>query len=180
MERWKTFQTRESAVLLITHGRGGGVRRHVAERANALRAEGFRPIVLWPVRSRRGEGNDCVLGNGPEGGTPNLRFAIPAELDLLTAMLKADRPIRAEIHHMIGHDHQLLDLFRRLGIPYEIFVHDYSWLCPRVNLVGAEGRYCGEPDLAGCEACVADAGTTNDEDTEPGKLRKRSGKTMYK
>ena len=178
MERWKTFRTHEKAVLLITHARGGGVQRHVAARAAALRAEGFRPIVLWPMRSRQGEGQDCVLGNGPEGGTPNLRFTIPAELDLLTKVLKADHPIRAEVHHMIGHDHQLMDLFRRLGISYEIVVHDYSWLCPRINLVGAERRYCGEPDLAGCEACVADAGTTNDENTLPGTLRERSAAEM--
>ena len=66
--RWETFRTKAPSVLLVTHGRGGGVQRHVAERAAALRAEGKRPIVLWPVESRQGEGRDCVLGNGPEGG----------------------------------------------------------------------------------------------------------------
>jgi GT2 family glycosyltransferase/glycosyltransferase involved in cell wall biosynthesis len=174
LERWKTFRTRARSVLLVTHGRGGGVRRHVAERAAALRAQGLRPIVLWPVASRQGGGRDCVLGNGPEGGTPNLRFALPAELDLLVRILKADRPVRAEVHHMVGHDHQVMELFRRLDIPYDVVVHDYSWLCPRINLVGPDHRYCGEPDLAGCEACVADAGTTNDEATSPAALRARS------
>jgi GT2 family glycosyltransferase/glycosyltransferase involved in cell wall biosynthesis len=174
MERWRTFRTRARSVLLITHGRGGGVRRHVAERAAALRAEGLRPVVLWPVASRQGGGRDCVVGDGPEGGTPNLRFALPAELDLLARILKADHPVRAEVHHMVGHDHQLMDLFRRLNIPYDIVVHDYSWLCPRINLIGTDHRYCGEPDLAGCEACVADVGTTNDEATSPRALRERS------
>ncbi len=144
--------------MLITHDRAGGVRRHVAERAVALRAEGFRPILISPEAARIGDGRDCVLANGPEGGTPNLRFAIPAELDLLARFLKADWPVRAEVHHMIGHDHELMDLFQRLKIPYDIYVHDYSWLCPRINLIGPERRYCGEPDLDGCEACVADAG----------------------
>ena len=179
LERWKTFRTRARSVLLVTHGRGGGVRRHVAERAAALRAEGLRPILLWPVASRTGGGRDCVLGNGPEGGTPNLRFAIPAELDLLARILKADRPLRAEVHHMIGHDHALMDLFRQLAIPYDIVVHDYSWLCPRINLVGPDHRYCGEPELAGCDACIADAGPTNDETTSPRALRHRSAAELF-
>lgn len=178
LERWKTFRTRSRSVLLVTHGRGGGVRRHVAERAAALRAEGLRPILLWPVASRQGTGRDCVLGNGPEGGTPNLRFAVPGELDLLARTLKTDRPLRAEVHHMIGHDHALMDLFRQLAIPYDIVVHDYSWLCPRINLVGADHRYCGEPDLAGCTACIADAGPTNEETTSPRALRDRSAHEM--
>jgi glycosyltransferase involved in cell wall biosynthesis len=178
MERWKTFRTQTASVLLITHNRAGGVRRHVAERAAALRAEGLRPIVLWPAARRLNEGYQCVIGNGPEGGTPNLRFSIPGELELLARLLKADHPVRAEVHHMIGHDHELMGLFRRLGIPYEIFVHDYSWLCPRVTLIGPERRYCGEPDMAGCEACVADAGPMNEEDTPPRQLRERSAIEM--
>jgi len=67
-----------------------------------------------------------------------------------------------------------MELFQRLGIPYHVVVHDYSWLCPRINLVGADHRYCGEPDLAGCEACVADSGPTNEETTTPRALRDRS------
>ena len=60
MERWKQIRTRAKSVLLITHGRTGGVQRRVAERAAALRAEGVRPIMLWPVASRGGGGRDCV------------------------------------------------------------------------------------------------------------------------
>jgi GT2 family glycosyltransferase len=173
-ERWKLLRDRRRTVLLVTHGRGGGVQRRVNERAESLRAEGLRPIVLWPVGRRDGNGRDCVLGDGPEGGTPNLRFAIPEELDELALLLKQDRPIRAEVHHLIGHDHALLDLFRRLKIPYEVVIHDYSWFCPRINLVGVERRYCGEPDVAQCEACIADIGATNDEDIGPRALRQRS------
>jgi glycosyltransferase involved in cell wall biosynthesis len=160
--------------LLVTHGRTGGVQRRVAERASEIRTEGLRPIVLWPVASRVGEGRDCVLGNSPEGGTPNLRFSIPSELKLLARFLKADRPIRAEVHHLIGHDHRLLDLFSWLDIPYDAIIHDYSWFCPRINLVGPTHRYCGEPDVTECESCVADSGTTNDEDIRPRALRERS------
>jgi GT2 family glycosyltransferase/glycosyltransferase involved in cell wall biosynthesis len=178
MARWETMRTPMRSVLLITHNRSGGVRRHVAERAAALRAQGLRPILLWPADRRDGTDRICVLSDGPEGGTPNMRFAIPAELDLLAGVLKADRPVRAEVHHMIGHDHQLMDLFRRLRIPYEIVVHDYSWLCPRINLIGADKRYCREPGVDDCDACVADAGPMNDETIQPRALRERSAREM--
>jgi GT2 family glycosyltransferase/glycosyltransferase involved in cell wall biosynthesis len=178
LARWGTFRTSAQSVLLITHGRRGGVQRHVAERAEALRGGGLRPILLRPVASRSGGGRDCLLSDGPEGGTPNMRFSIPSELGMLTEILKGDNPVRAEVHHMIGHDHRVLDLFERLNIPYDVVVHDYSWLCPRINLVGVSGRYCGEPDIAGCEACVADAGALNEEETSPLSLRQRSAAEM--
>ncbi len=127
MERWKTFRSAKRSVLLVTHSQGGGVQRHVSERAASLRAEGLRPILLSPVANRARDGRDCVLGNGPEGGTPNLRFAIPGELGILARFLRADRPLRAEVHHLIGHDHALLSLFQRLRIP----VRSYS---PRLFL----------------------------------------------
>jgi glycosyltransferase involved in cell wall biosynthesis len=72
----------------------------------------------------------------------------------------------------------LMALFGRLDIRYEMFIHDYSSFCPRINMV-AGGRYCGEPDLAGCEACVADFGSMNDETTPPRILHHRSAIAMH-
>jgi GT2 family glycosyltransferase len=178
--RWKQFRSAARSVLLVTHGRDGGVKRHVAERAAALRRDALRPIVLWPVASRGGKGRDCVLGNGPQGGTPNLRFSLPAELGTLAELLEGDSPLRAEVHSMIGHDARLIELFDRLRIPYELVVHDYSWICPRINLVGRGDRYCGEPDAAGCDACVADLGTRIEETISAAELRKRSARTVRK
>ena len=42
----------------------------------------------------------------------------------------------------------------------------------------AAQRYCGEPDVAQCEACVADAGNLIDEDIPVAALRRRSAKLM--
>jgi GT2 family glycosyltransferase len=141
MARWKQFRTGIRSALLVTHGRDGGVKRRVAERAEALRREGLRPIVLWPVASRSGKGRDCVLGNGPEGGTPNLRFALPGELVMLAELLETDLPVRAEAHSMVGHDFRLLQLFKRLRIPYELVIHDTTVRskCKQIQLVGGCG-----------------------------------------
>ena len=166
--RWREAARPDGAVLLITHASGGGVERVLRERCAAHRAAGLRPIVLRP---KEGE---CVLGDGVEGGYPNLRFRLPEELDAAAALLRADKPVHAELHHLLGHDHAVLDLVRRLDIPYDAYVHDYAWFCPRIALVGPERRYCGEPDPRDCDICVQDAGSNLEEEIGVGALLARS------
>ena len=44
------------------------------------------------------------------------------------------------------------------AITYDWTIHDYHSICPRVNLIGSGGRYCGEPDEAACDRCLARLG----------------------
>jgi len=47
-------------------------------------------------------------------------------------------------------------LLHRLAVPFDVTVHDYFAICPQVNLLPTmHGAYCGEPDIAGCNACIA-------------------------
>lgn len=83
-----------------------------------------------------------------------------------------------ELHHMVGHHPSILDLVSSLGVPYDVHVHDYAWLCARVALVGPTQRYCGEPEVTQCEACVADAGNLIDEVIPVAALRQRSARLL--
>ena len=48
-------------------------------------------------------------------------------------------------------------LLHRLGVPFDVTVHDYFAICPQVNLMPwTQGAYCGEPAPAFCNACIAD------------------------
>ncbi len=146
------------AALLITHAQGGGVERVVQERARQLRAQGLRPIVLRP------DGDGVLVSDAAlEEGFPNLRYALPGEFEALVAMLVPEGVLHAEWHHLLGHHPLLRTLCRRLGVPYDAFIHDYAWFCPRIALIGPGGRYCGEPDVGGCEACIAIQGSSLDE-----------------
>ena len=165
-----------NAVVLITHDLGGGVQRQVAMRCDALRARGDMPIVLRPVLARPlllGTGA-CIVDLDPP--LPNLVFDVAGECAALVRLLAAYRPRLVEVHHMLGHDHALMALPARLGVPYEMHVHDYASFCARVTLVGFERRYCGEPDIAGCEHCIADAGRNIDEDIPVATLVARSAR----
>jgi glycosyltransferase involved in cell wall biosynthesis len=79
-----------------------------------------------------------------------------------------------EIHHFADYPPAIYDLVTHLGVPYDVHIHDYAWFCPRVSLVGTHDRYCGEPDLADCETCVADNGHFLKEDISVAALRRRS------
>jgi GT2 family glycosyltransferase/glycosyltransferase involved in cell wall biosynthesis len=171
--RWRTPGRGGRSVLLVSHDEGGGVERHLASRCAALRAEGFRPIVLRPAPAAPNPGG-IVLGDGSAGGFPNLRFSLPAELPTLTRFLARERPAYIEFHHLLGHHPGVLALPDRLGVPYRVHVHDYAWFCPRLVLVGGNRRYCGEPDVADCESCVIDHGRYMADDMSVAALRDRS------
>jgi GT2 family glycosyltransferase/glycosyltransferase involved in cell wall biosynthesis len=178
LARWKA-ERRAPSVLLITHDEGGGVERQIAARAAALAAEGLRPIILRPAKD-----GSCVI-ELPDARRdvwrrdfPNLRFRLPGQLDALAALLRGDRVRHVELHHQLGHDHAVLDLARRLGVPLDIHLHDYAAICPRVALVNESRRYCGEPDEAQCEICVADLGSRLREPIGVGALRRRTREDM--
>lgn len=175
--RWRATR-RAGAVLMVTHDQGGGVERAVAARAASARAAGLRAIALRPARLPDGRIGARVVDTGAPDAHPNLAFAMPEELPALAALLRRQSIIHAELHHLLGHAPEVLELPRRLRVPYEVHVHDYAWLCPRVVLIGASGRHCGEPDVTGCEACVAAAGSLLDEAIGPAALRARSARVL--
>jgi GT2 family glycosyltransferase/glycosyltransferase involved in cell wall biosynthesis len=134
-------------VLLITHGGLGGTQRVVRQREAAARAQGELPVTITA------DGSRAVIA-APDN-YPNLRFALPQEADLLADLLGGSRLVRAEIHHLLGHDGSILDLLHRFSLPYDVWIHDWSWICPRLSFITPEARYCGEPPVRDCLACAA-------------------------
>ncbi len=55
---------------------------------------------------------------------------------------------------MHGFTSAILDLPSRLGLPYDLTIHDFYPYCPIHSLSAPEGGYCGEPDAEGCARCV--------------------------
>ncbi|MBS0640458.1 MAG: glycosyltransferase, partial [Proteobacteria bacterium] len=173
--RWRAASARgQRSVILMTHDQGGGVERCVADSVSAHRAAGRRAIVLRPVE--RPDGTMAVsVHNGLQRDYPNLVYRMPDELAALRTLLRSTRPVSAEVHHLHNHDAAAMQsLVLGLGVPFDVHVHDYAWFCPRLSLLGAHDRYCGEPDLAECEACVIDHGTYLNEDISVTALRDRS------
>jgi GT2 family glycosyltransferase len=163
---------RRPSVLMITLGRDGGVKRHVGDRERIILAEGLRVVELRPSEEAD-SGGACQLFV-PGEPFRDLVYRLPAEWDGLIDIL-ADLTIqRVEIHHILGLDPAVLDLPRRLGVPYDVIVHDYSWVCPRITLISGEDTYCGEPEISTCEQCVTQHGSLIEENISVAALRQRT------
>ena len=178
--RWE--KSANSAVLLITHASGGGVERSVQARAAAIAQSGRRAIILRPIpvpgdiEGAHLAGLCRVEDAARPEAFPNLVYRLPDEFPALLRLLRRAGPGAVEMHHRLGHAPEISSLARRLKVPLTIALHDCSALCPRVTLLGRQGRYCGEPtEIAACEACVATAGARNGEAISVSALRRRSG-----
>ncbi len=138
----------EGAVLLISHGGIGGSARVKRERAAAIRDEGKRPLLLTAV-----DGVATLSEAGAD--SPSLRFILPQDrADLMTA-LRAEKTARVEIHHLLGHHPSAAKIPCWLRVPYEVWVHDYGWLCPRLSFTNGAGQFCGEAEASACAGCTA-------------------------
>jgi GT2 family glycosyltransferase/glycosyltransferase involved in cell wall biosynthesis len=136
-------------ILMVSHDMGGGVRRHIDELV--ARTTGKANCLLLESTAR-----GAALSVPALPGHPDL--ALPAErLGDLALVLQQARVTRAHIHHLMSMDLDVRSLLHRLGVPFDVTVHDYFAICPQVNLMPwTQGAYCGEPAPAFCNACIAD------------------------
>jgi GT2 family glycosyltransferase len=158
-------------VLLVTLALAGGVDRYVTERSRVLKAQGLVPLVLRPAAVGTADRSELwtdVLE------LPNLQFDVPQELPALVALLGALCIDAVEIQHFLHLDARLIEAVRALSIPYDVVIHDYSWICPRVTLIDGTNRYCGEPEVSVCQACVRRNGSKLGEKISVPALRARS------
>jgi glycosyltransferase involved in cell wall biosynthesis len=158
------------AVVLVTHDDGGGVERRVQTSVAAHEAMGRRAIVLRPAKSP----NSSAMVVAASGSLPDLRFELPRERRSLLRLLAGMQPVAAELHHFLNHDATVFEIIRVLGVPYDAYVHDYAWFCPRIALVGRGDRYCGEPAQDVCQTCVTQLGGYLHEDIGVAALLDRS------
>jgi GT2 family glycosyltransferase len=162
-------------VLLVTSALTGGVDRYVTDRSRRLREEGRVPVLLRPAVP--GDTRLCELWTDAMD-LPNLRYNIPAGLESLRSVLSALYFESIEIQHFLHLDPAVIEGVRALQVPYDIFVHDYVWICPRITLIDETGRYCGEPAVATCDKCIKRNGTILGEAISVTALRARSGRWL--
>jgi GT2 family glycosyltransferase len=171
LDERRLLATEERFVLLVTLALSGGVDRFVTERCRALHAQGVKTLLLRPQTA--GNAERCELWTEAVA-VPNLTYDIRKELSELTALLASLRLQAVEIQHFLHLDAQVIEAIRSLPIPYDVFIHDYSWICPRVTLIDGTNRYCGEPAVSVCAICVRRNGSKLGESISVPALRARS------
>lgn len=148
---------RGGCVLSVSHDRGGGTARHEREVAADHRSRGLHTVYLRPV------GADQVRLIAPDVlAVPNLH-ALPVSAGGLLSEVLARLPLREiQVHHLADLPGEtalvLAAVAARQSARLVLTVHDYHMVCPRTTLVRSDGHYCGEPDDAGCDRCLATDG----------------------
>jgi GT2 family glycosyltransferase/glycosyltransferase involved in cell wall biosynthesis len=161
-------------VVILTTALPGGVARSVEDRRREFAAAGCETLVVRPASHE--DGDQRVALDYSSGCFENLIYELPTELDTVLELLGALHPIKIEVHHFLGHDPTLLEQLVKPPTDYDVYVHDYSWICPRLTLLGGDGHYCGEPPVEHCEACVKDHGSMLSEAISVAALRQRSAR----
>lgn len=136
-------------IALISHDLGGGVLRHVRELTTV-----FSGSVEF-LMLRAAIGHQIEVSWIRDGESLRLYFHGNRDWQALQDLFKAVGVSRLHFHHWLGLQDSIWQLPTLCGIPYDVSIHDYSTICPRINLVDGTGQYCGEPDEASCNSCMA-------------------------
>ncbi len=146
----------EPRTLYIAHGYGGGLETYV----KSVVANDHGAIILRNNIDSPGMATIEVVGE-EYFNLPVISTRI-SSMEFLRNMFSGFRIDRISLQTTFGYDYNfpiwVSNLAKVLDIPYEIMLHDYWTICPRLRLVD-KVSYCGEPAVHVCNQCVIDNGS---------------------
>jgi GT2 family glycosyltransferase len=134
--------------LSVLHKHGGGTEEHV----NRLEAD-TAGRVFW-VRVYPAEDSHLRLSCEVQGYEFSVALHSKIEYELLLRLLESLGVSRIHVHHSIDVPLDIQKLACDLDVPYDLTIHDYFLVCPKITLTDKNGRYCGEQpcrDRRGCD-----------------------------
>jgi GT2 family glycosyltransferase len=169
---------RDRNVVVISHGRGGGTERRVREEVQRLTRDECGVFLLRPDASQPGM---ALLRHATARSLPNVYALDFADTSVMCDRLKELRVTEIHVHSLVDFPASAPRLVRRvvdfLGVELHVCLHDYALICPRINLAGEDGYYCGEPEAAACDKCLP-AGRKAGDATTIGEWRAMHGEML--
>ena len=163
------------SVLLISHSLGGGTAQHVHEETERLTAAGWTVYLLTGGEGGPGTARLCRAGAGPMPGLATLEL----DGDRLWEIIDGLSLDRVDVHHLIDFVAEAPEILRRritaAGLSYQVVVHDYFPVCPRINMADQGGLYCREPGSGRLPALCRPAGLAHGAAGHPGVARALRG-----
>jgi GT2 family glycosyltransferase len=146
---WRMRHSGKPVILAVSHELGGGVEQYLRELRETVAG---RAAMLLLTPSSYGA---VVVRNLDPDDDFEVAFDVELDYATLLELLRYCGVTRMHVQHMAGFGLDIERLREDLEVPADFSVHDYSVICPQVTLTDPSGRYCGEPDEAGCNACLA-------------------------
>lgn len=151
--------SRGRGVLMIEHGWGGGIDRHIGDLTKLLDQDGITSLVCAPSADR----TEGTLRHLLSDDFPNLPKLTWSNLEESVRTLRSLDLARVHIHSVVGlADATVTAMMKAIiaaGLEYDFTIHDYAPICPRINMIDWSGSYCSSPSTDFCRVCIARVGT---------------------
>lgn len=138
-------------ILFVSLTIGGGTQVATDDLSKRLKKESVHTLMLTSPKP-----DIWRLSYG--GSTVYLDYTYPSENEKLINDLKNFGVWHVNYHNTIEFRKNVWDLPNQLDCEYDVTVHDYLSICPRVNLIGTSRTYCGEPAVSECNSCINENG----------------------
>lgn len=158
------------ALLTLTHPRGGGSNHLLSLHEARARQAGMRPFRLRPLHAapRLVVVEDM---SRPEPAGRAVVFHLDHDKAALVAWARGHGVCRLVVNHVIDQPSSIFTevpkLAAAMGCPFDVLLHDYYAICPRVDMIDGTGRFCDGPGDAICRRCVAADGSQAGDDIDP-------------
>lgn len=138
-------------ILFVSLTIGGGTKIATDDLSKRLKKESVHTLMLTSPKP-----DVWRLSYG--GSTVYLDYIYPSENEKLINDLKNFGVWHINYHNTIEFGKNIWDLPKHLDCEYDVTIHDYLSICPRVNLIGTSKTYCGEPTAPECNTCIKENG----------------------
>ena len=159
----RSWQEDQETVLSIHHARGGGSSRFLDLYEQDIRQKGRNVLRLRAIR-----GSPRLVAVEDQGAAtgspaPTIVFDLVLERRRLVEFAASRRVARLLVNHLADRPPAMIDWVRvlsaALGCPYDVVLHDFYALCPRVDMVTGQGRFCDAAPSYVCVGCVTAHGS---------------------
>lgn len=152
----RIHSARKRSMLFVCHLWGGGTEKHMHDMAELLARENIDVFFLRPLKQNASK--KIAIEDAAGTFTPNLIFDYEQDGELLKETLAKLNVCHIHIHHLVSFKEGITDTIRslskNLGIAFDITLHDYFTVCPRINMIDGTGVYCKEPNISTCDSCI--------------------------
>jgi GT2 family glycosyltransferase/glycosyltransferase involved in cell wall biosynthesis len=137
-------------ILMVKHAHDGGVGQHIRDLAEACVGQA-NILLLSSILESPG----LRLGAPAAVGHPEITLPAKNLEATIFRLLRHVGIARVHVHHWRGLGLNLRRMIAVLAVPFDVTVHDWFAICPRVNLLPRrDAIYCGEPGPEVCNACL--------------------------
>jgi GT2 family glycosyltransferase len=155
----KYLSLKEKNVLIITHNLGGGTETHVQQLSKQYEMDGLGVVIARSNNDKL----EITLNDNMFCATDYATICM-FDCSELLYLYKLFSIKHVHVHHLINLPCAATSTIdsscKQFKIEFDVTLHDYFTICPRVNLVNIENKYCMEPDESECNSCAANTAMT--------------------